>query len=87
VVFVQIDAETGLLASPYCPKTISESFVAGTEPIEVCQWHSPSSLSPYDSRPSNPTDEATPEPFRDEDDDRRPRPMPTPRPSPLPSPP
>jgi penicillin-binding protein 1B len=81
VVFVQIDAETGLLASPYCPKTMSESFIAGTEPIEVCQWHSPDSVSPYGTRPSNPTDEATPPPFRDEDDDRRPRPMPTPRPS------
>jgi penicillin-binding protein 1B len=40
VVFVNIDRGTGLLATPYCPTTISESFIAGTEPQEYCSWHS-----------------------------------------------
>jgi penicillin-binding protein 1B len=39
IVFVDIDAETGLRASPSCPKVISESFIAGTEPVEMCQAH------------------------------------------------
>src|SRR5439155_10175838 len=39
VVSVQIDAETGLLATPSCPATYSESFIAGTEPQEYCSWH------------------------------------------------
>jgi penicillin-binding protein 1B len=41
VVFVTIDPQTGLLASPYCPSTLSESFIAGTEPQEYCSWHDP----------------------------------------------
>ena len=39
VVFVNIDRATGLLATPYCPTTIAESFIAGTEPQEYCSWH------------------------------------------------
>ena len=39
VVFTTIDPQTGLLASPSCPSTLSESFVAGTEPQEYCSWH------------------------------------------------
>lgn len=39
VVFLDVDAETGLLAGPRCPKVISESFVAGTEPQEYCGLH------------------------------------------------
>jgi penicillin-binding protein 1B len=39
IVFVDIDRQTGLLATPNCPKTISEAFIAGTEPFERCQWH------------------------------------------------
>jgi penicillin-binding protein 1B len=41
VIFVDIDAETGQLATPYCPKTFPEAFIAGTEPHEPCQKHSP----------------------------------------------
>ena len=36
VVFIDIDKDTGLLAGPGCGKTISEAFVAGTEPQERC---------------------------------------------------
>ena len=36
---MDIDKETGLLAGPDCPKTISEAFIAGTEPTELCHAH------------------------------------------------
>jgi penicillin-binding protein 1B len=39
VIFVDIDRGTGLLATPGCPKVISESFIAGTEPLERCPLH------------------------------------------------
>ncbi len=39
IVFVDIDAETGLLATPLCSKTRSEAFIAGTEPRVSCQAH------------------------------------------------
>ncbi len=39
VIFVDIDKETGLLATPNCPKKISEAFIAGTEPLERCPLH------------------------------------------------
>ncbi len=38
IVFVEIDKETGRLATPFCPRTVQEAFIAGTEPREVC-WH------------------------------------------------
>ncbi len=37
--FVNIDADTGKLATPFCPKVINESFLAGTEPVQVCDLH------------------------------------------------
>ncbi len=39
LVFVDIDKETGKLATPNCPKIIRESFLAGTEPTEYCPLH------------------------------------------------
>jgi penicillin-binding protein 1B len=39
VVFLEIDRQTGLLATPACPRTIQEAFIAGTEPRERCRWH------------------------------------------------
>ena len=39
VVFIEIDKDTGLLATPHCPRVISEAFVAGTEPNERCIEH------------------------------------------------
>jgi penicillin-binding protein 1B len=36
VVFVDIDKDTGKLASPACPGTFNEAFLAGTEPTETC---------------------------------------------------
>ena len=34
-----IDPETGLLATDDCPTTLSEVFLAGTEPTEECHAH------------------------------------------------
>jgi penicillin-binding protein 1B len=39
VVFMDIDKDTGLLATPSCPRVISEAFIAGTEPMERCAAH------------------------------------------------
>jgi penicillin-binding protein 1B len=39
IVFIEIDRQTGLLATPSCPKTIEEAFIAGTEPHERCRLH------------------------------------------------
>ncbi len=35
-----IDPESGMLATPYCPQTRTEIFVAGTEPTSLCPLHS-----------------------------------------------
>ena len=32
--------DTGKLATPNCPRTMSESFITGTEPVEICPLHS-----------------------------------------------
>ncbi|HJQ38661.1 MAG TPA: PBP1A family penicillin-binding protein [Thermoanaerobaculia bacterium] len=34
-----IDPQSGMLATPYCPRTRGEVFVAGTEPESVCPLH------------------------------------------------
>ena len=39
IVFVDIDRETGKLASPGCPKVVREAFLPGTEPVELCHLH------------------------------------------------
>ena len=39
VTFVDIDRDTGLLATPYCPRVIHESFLSGTEPTAECELH------------------------------------------------
>ncbi len=39
ITFMEIDADTGKLATPRCPKVISEAFLTGTEPREVCELH------------------------------------------------
>jgi penicillin-binding protein 1B len=39
VSFAEIDRDTGKLALPGCPRTYSESFLAGTEPVEFCELH------------------------------------------------
>jgi penicillin-binding protein 1B len=39
IVTADIDQETGQLATANCPKTRSEVFLAGTQPIETCTLH------------------------------------------------
>ena len=39
ITFAEIDAQTGKLATTLCPKVITESFIAGTEPTQVCDLH------------------------------------------------
>ena len=39
VTFVDIDRDTGKLATPGCERTLTESFLVGTEPTEYCELH------------------------------------------------
>jgi len=39
VTFVEIDKDTGKLATPNCERTFSEAFLVGTEPTEMCPIH------------------------------------------------
>jgi penicillin-binding protein 1B len=49
----EIDPQSGMLATPYCPTTRSETYVAGTEPQSVCSLHAGSGdPSPYMPEPA-----------------------------------
>jgi penicillin-binding protein 1B len=37
--FLDIDRDTGRIATPYCPRIMTESFITGTEPVEICPLH------------------------------------------------
>ena len=37
ITFVDIDPDTGKLATPACPRIFSEAFIAGTEPTQLCE--------------------------------------------------
>jgi penicillin-binding protein 1B len=39
VVTMQIDPESGMPATPYCPVSKPEVFIAGTEPVGACPLH------------------------------------------------
>src|SRR4051812_1360538 len=39
IVFVDIDKDTGKVATAACPKVFREAFLAGTEPTEICHEH------------------------------------------------
>jgi len=39
ITFAEIDRDTGKLALPNCPRTFTESFLAGTEPRDYCEIH------------------------------------------------
>jgi penicillin-binding protein 1B len=39
VTIVDIDRDTGKLATPTCPRVAGEAFLAGTEPLEICDLH------------------------------------------------
>jgi penicillin-binding protein 1B len=44
--FVEIDRDTGRLATPSCPRVFQEAFIQGTEPTEICHLHSFSAGQP-----------------------------------------
>ncbi len=46
VTLVAVDQETGLRATPSCPKVIQEAFPNGQEPILSCPYHAPGSHAP-----------------------------------------
>ncbi|MGE3509098.1 MAG: PBP1A family penicillin-binding protein [Vicinamibacterales bacterium] len=46
ITFAAIDADTGQLADAACDHVITEAFVAGSEPTEVCPLHGPLDASP-----------------------------------------
>ena len=49
----EIDPESGMLATPYCPTTRGETYVAGTEPQSVCPLHAGSGdPSPFTPEPT-----------------------------------
>jgi len=54
VVTREIDPESGMLATPYCPHVRNEIFVAGSEPISVCPLHAGSGEIPPPSWRDNP---------------------------------
>lgn len=39
VSFVEIDRDTGKIATPICPRVTTEAFLAGTEPLAACELH------------------------------------------------
>ena len=39
VTFVEIDRDTGKIATPTCPRVTNEAFLAGTEPLGICELH------------------------------------------------
>jgi len=39
ITWAEIDRDTGKLATPGCPRTMTESFISGTEPTEYCELH------------------------------------------------
>ena len=39
ITFVDIDPDTGKLATPACPRVFREAFLAGTEPVQACDLH------------------------------------------------
>ncbi len=39
ITFADIDVETGKLATPRCPVTHHDPFIAGTEPTQLCELH------------------------------------------------
>ena len=49
----EIDPQSGMLATPYCPTMRSEIYVAGTEPRSVCPLHAGSGdPSPFMPEPA-----------------------------------
>jgi penicillin-binding protein 1B len=68
----EIDPLSGLLATPYCPNTRSESYVSGTEPESVCSIHAGSGdPSPFWPDEQEIADQGQPQPANPADAPRR----------------
>jgi len=53
VVTVDVDPDTGLLASPDCPHKVRETFLAGTEPTAFCFQHGKAEPKADEREPSS----------------------------------
>lgn len=66
VVGVQIDPESGQLATASCPKVRTEYFIDGTQPVELCQLHGGGGGTRVagwqTGQPAHPADQSTPPP-------------------------
>ena len=72
IVSVEIDPQSGMPATPFCPKTKTEVFIAGTQPVGTCPLHggqspgathvagwdlpAPPQLAAQNGAPAHPTD-------------------------------
>jgi len=58
IVSAQIDPESGMLATPSCPKTITEVYISGTQPVSSCPLHgggqSITNVAGWEMPPANP---------------------------------
>lgn len=61
IAIVDIDPLSGQLATPSCPKPVSEVFLAGTQPVELCRLHGGGQtwISSWDSESSSPSPSST----------------------------
>jgi penicillin-binding protein 1B len=68
----EIDPDSGMLATPYCPRTRTEVYVAGTEPESVCSIHAGSGdPSPFWPEPPVFGEQPSPEQPRPAEVDRK----------------
>jgi penicillin-binding protein 1B len=50
ITYATIDKDTGKLATPMCPRTINEAFLAGTAPTDYCDVHGGNPVSGFFSK-------------------------------------
>ena len=58
VVTVEVDPESGQLATPSCPNPVAEVFLSGTQPVESCQLHGGTGgtrVASWDTAPPSPS--------------------------------
>lgn len=89
VTTVEVDADTGQLATAACPKVRTEVFIAGTEPLEACRLHGGKGgtviTSSWDNNPGPTTVAQAASASRDEPESDAPRARPRPRPAAAPA--
>lgn len=63
IVTVDIDPESGMPATPACPKTIQEVYISGTQPVGTCPLHGGkniTNIAGWDTAPAGGQDAAAP---------------------------